>query len=116
MTTVTKVDIEDQLVGCLTNDGLYDRPVPVVRKAVMVTADVIAEALGLEDSEGNDELEGYINFTRRCCKVRECDRMDLASSVRAVLKTHIGATLSTEDQERLAARVTGNLTELVRRE
>lgn len=114
MTTVTKADIEHQLVGYLTTDGLHDRPVPLVRKAVVTAAGIIAEALGLEDSEDAEDLVPLIELTRQCCEVRGRDRMNLASSVRAVLRTDFAATLTAEGREKLAARLTETLTELAR--
>lgn len=118
MPTVSKANIEHHFAGYLTNDGLYDQPLSLVREAVIIAAGIIADALGLEDSEDADaaELDGVIDFTRNCMKVRECDRRDLASSVRAVMRNSFVATLSAEDRERLAARVTEALAELARRE
>lgn len=114
MTTVTKADIEHQLVFWLSNDGFHDRPVPFVRKAIVAAAGIITEALGLEDSEDDEELEGLIAFTRQCSKVRECDRMDLTSSVGALMTNDVVSALSNEGRQRLAARLTDSLAELTR--
>ncbi|MHB1785271.1 MAG: hypothetical protein ACYCS7_03850 [Acidimicrobiales bacterium] len=116
MTTVTKADIEHQLVGYLTIDGLHDRPLPTVRRAIVVAAGIIAEALGLEDAEDAEELVPLIELMRRCCKVRECDRMDLAASVRAVMRDDIVGTLSDDVREKLGGRLTEALAELARLE
>jgi hypothetical protein len=110
MTTVTKANIERQLVAYLTLDEpFHDRPVPQVRAAIVAGANVISAAIGLGDAEDAEELEQLIEFTRQCIKVRACDRRDLASSIAAAMRDDVVAALSDETRGRLAAQLTDAL-------
>jgi hypothetical protein len=114
MRSVAKADIEHQLLAYLVHDEpLHDRPVSEVRRVVVACADAIADALGIEDRDDAEDLEGMIQFTRSCIKVRECDRRSLATTLDFIVGGDHVEALPGADRERLRQRLADVLEEVV---
>jgi hypothetical protein len=113
MKSASKADIEHQLLTYLVHDEpLHDRSVSEVHRVVVACADVIADALGAEDRDDAEDLERMIEFTKRCFKVRECDRKSLAMTLDAIVMDDFVKALPVADRERIRRRLADLLQEV----
>jgi hypothetical protein len=114
MSSVAKADIERQLLAYLVLDEpLYDRSVSEVRQVVVACANVIAEVLRVEGREDADDLEEMIAFTRRCIKVRECERRSLATTLRDAMRNSLFDNLPEVERQSLTHRLTERVEEML---
>jgi hypothetical protein len=80
---------------------------------VVACANAIADALGTDDRDDAEDLERMIEFTRRCIKVRECDRRSLATTLDAIVADGYVEALPVADRERLRQRLADVLEDVV---